>query len=125
MLKKQFFRFIAVGILSTIVNYLIFLAALHLLLWNYLFASGVGFLSGVFVGFFCNKNWTFLAGDVKSKSIVLSYFAVYATSLAISLIFLQVAVDIIKISPEIANILAIVITTFTNFIGSKFLVFKK
>jgi len=125
MIKKQFSKFILVGLLSTAVNYLIFFIALHYFFINYLISSGIGFIAGVFAGFFLNKNWTFDSRPVQTKRIIISYFLVYIFSLALSLVFLKIAVGIFHISPEIANLLAICLTTCTNFIGTKFYVFKK
>ena len=88
-------------------------------------SSGIGFVAGVFAGFFLNKNWTFDSRLVQTKRIIISYFLVYIFSLALSLVFLKIAVGIFHISPEIANLLAICLTTCTNFIGTKFYVFKK
>jgi len=125
MIKKQFSKFILVGLLSTVVNYLIFFIALHYFFINYLISSGIGFVAGVFAGFFLNKNWTFDSRLVQTKRIIISYFLVYVFSLALSLVFLKIAVGILQITPEIANLLAICLTTCTNFIGTKFYVFKK
>jgi putative flippase GtrA len=125
MIKKQFSKFILVGLLSTTVNYLIFFIALHYFFINYLISSGIGFIAGVFAGFFLNKNWTFDSRFVQTKRIIISYFLVYIFSLALSLVFLKITVGIFHASPEIANLLAICLTTCTNFIGTKFYVFKK
>ena len=82
-------------------------------------------MAGVFVGFFLNKNWTFTANEVKAEKIVIHYFAVYIVSLGINLLFLRITVGSFEMVPELAYFLAICITTCTNFIGTKFFVFKK
>jgi putative flippase GtrA len=124
MIKKQFFRFIVIGMLSTIVNYACFYAFLTLLSVNYIIASAAGFILGVFAGYFFNKSWTFEVTE-KSKANVVKYYFVYIASLILSLAFLKVTVGHMGISAKIANIIAIGITTCTNFIGIKFWVFKK
>jgi len=125
MLKQQLSKFIIVGLLCTAVNYFVFFVSLNYLAINYLIASAVGFVSGVFIGFFLNKNWTFNSKEVQSHKIMLGYFSVYLVSLLISLLFLRVTVGTLGVSPEIANFLAICITTCTNFAGTKFFVFRK
>lgn len=125
MLKKQFLRFITVGLLATTLSYLAFFIALRVFAINYLIAACIGFIFGVCLGFFLNKNWTFDAKENKSKKTVLSYFAVYIFSLIVSLFFLKVMVEVVGLSPELGNFLGIGVSTCTNFIGTKFFVFKK
>ena len=125
MLRKQFLRFITVGLLSTAVSYSAFYIALRYFSINYLIAACIGFVVGVFVGFSFNKNWTFGSTEDRSKKMIVRYFSVYIASLLISLVFLRITVEWLGILPELANFLAIGITTCTNFIGTKFFVFKK
>lgn len=125
MIKKQFLRFIVVGLVSTSISYSAFFIALRLFFVQYLLSSCIGFVVGVFVGFSLNKNWTFSSKTIQSKKIIIGYFSVYVVSLLINLIFLRVTVGEFSMMPEISNFLAICITTCTNFIGIKFFVFKK
>lgn len=122
---EQFLRFITVGLITTTISYGVFLAALKLFFINYLISSCISFLSGVFLGYFFNKRWTFDSKKSESKKVILNYFLVYFLSLFISLIFLKISVDFFKIIPELAYIISIGITTCTNFIGIKFFVFRK
>lgn len=124
MLKVQFLKFIVVGVLSTIVNYGFFYGFLNYLGMDYLLSSALGFLFGVFAGYLINKRWTF---QVKSKNLihVIKYYLVYSCSLVISIAILKLVVDILGMKPEIANILVIGITTCTNFVGIKWIVFNE
>jgi putative flippase GtrA len=124
-MKEQFLKFIIVGIFSTIINYGLFYLLLEIVNINYLISSSLGFIAGVFGGYYFNKNWTYNNKKTKSKDIALKYFLIYLGSLAISIIFLKITVELIGINPKIGNILSIALTTCTNFFGTKFLVFKK
>lgn len=124
-MKKQLIKFLIVGLYSTIINYFLFYFLYKIVNINYLISSSLGFIAGVFAGFYLNKNWTYNDKNNKSKTLLWRYFSLYLASLIISLIFLKVSVDYIGINAEIANLLAIVITTCVNFIGTKFLIFKK
>ncbi len=126
MIKKasiEFIKFCVVGVVSTLVNYGIFYAALNFLAFHYLIASVLGFISGLVIGYPINKCWTFSSKN-SSKTHIYPYLVTYLVSLILSLIFLKIAVEYCGIAPEIANILAIILTTCTNFIGTKFFVFK-
>ncbi|MCP4050644.1 MAG: GtrA family protein [bacterium] len=117
-------KFIVVGILCTIVNYLVFFVLLDFLHWHYLLSSGTGFFSGVLVGYFFNRAWTFQIED-KSKTLLIKYSFVYICSLIISLAFLRLSVGVLGVNAKIANVIAIGITTCTNFSGIKFWAFGK
>jgi len=121
----EFYKFIAVGIWSTIINYGVFYILLEFLNVNYLIASAAGFISGVYAGYGFNRKWTFKAKQEKKYTGIIKYYAVYIVSLILSLLFLKVVVVIVGIDPKIANILAIGLTTCTNFVGIKKFVFKR
>lgn len=122
-MNLQIIRFLIVGGLSTLVNYSIFYVLIMLGV-QYLISSAIGFVCGILFGYPFNKKWTFDAAPLSHKYLF-PYFLIYLLSLVISLIFLKITVSYFNIDPKIANILAIIITTITNFIGIKFGVFKK
>jgi len=116
-------RFLIVGGLSTVINYSIFL----LLYWfglNYLSASAVGFLSGVFFGYILNKNWTYSVVGETAPGLAVRYVFVYLLSLFSGLGFIYVVVDLGGVSPLLGNVASILVTTFLNFIGTRFFVFR-
>ncbi len=121
-LKKQVARFLIVGGTSTIFSYSIFLICLHSFGFHYLLANATAFIFGVAYAYPLNKIWTF---DSHASRHFHLYLMVYLCSLGISSITLRTLVDFIGIIPEIANLVAIAITTCTNFLGIKFWVFKK
>lgn len=123
-LHKEFARFLIIGGISTIIFYSTFIISLRIFGIYYLFANVIGFVCGIFFGYPMNKHWTFKKSHQKQNHFP-QYLAVYLTSLGISTIFLKIAVDYIGIIPEIASILAIAVTTCTNFLGIRFLVFRK
>ena len=124
MLQKQFFKFLVIGVLSTLVNYLCFYVLFKHYLVYYLFSSALGFVAGVFVGYGLNKTWTFQVSK-SSERYLHKYFAVYCISLLISILILKFMVSTLMFVPELANFVAIGVTTCTNFLGVKFLVFKR
>lgn len=118
----EFGKFIATGIISTIINYAVFYG-LYRSGINYLVSASTGFGAGVIAGYAINKTWTF-SGKSGGSTEKIRYAGVYLGSLGISVGFLFLTVDRLGIDPRLANIASIGITTITNFIGTKFLVFK-
>ena len=122
---RELILFLLVGGLSTIINYFIFLFFFKLAGVWYLFSSWIGYFSGVLFGYLLNSIYTFSAGNQISGKNLASYIGVYLISLLIGSILLYALVEFGKISPQISNLLVICQTTATNFLGCKFLVFKR
>lgn len=121
----HFIRFLIVGGISTGVNYAVFFVLLDGLGMRYQLASVCGFLSGVLVGFPLNKAWTYRDSSKMTATVIYSYIAVYLASLLINIAAITMLVDLMHIEPRIANLVTIIITTMTNFLGTKFWVFRK
>ena len=124
MIKKQFLKFVVIGVLSTTVNYSIFYILYQSLSVYYMKASSMGFIVGVLAGYRLNKSWTFCIKE-KTKDYIYKYFIVYFISLILGLGLLKFFVTVLGIVPKLATFLMIGFTTCTNFLGTKFLVFKR
>lgn len=121
-ITKQAASFILVGIGSTIISYSAFIFFLHQIGLHYLLANVCSFVISISFSYRCNKKWTFKADNNRYFT---RYILLYLTSLALGSILLHFFVEVCGIIPEIANILTILLNTFFNFFGAKFLVFKK
>ena len=119
------YKFGIVGMLSTIFNYGIFAFLYKIISIHYIVSSVTGYVSGLFLGYLLNKNWTFITQVDKSKNYIVSYITVYSVSLVSSQAFLLFLVEFLLINPLYGNIFAIVLTTVMNFFGTNFYVFKK
>lgn len=123
--RTQFLRFIISGIISTIINFIIFYIALKTFGLNILISSSVGYLAGLVVGYKLNTKWSFKIERHLYWSSTLQYLAVYLISLGAGLITLDIIIDKFLISALLANFLIIIQTTTTNFLMIKFIVFKR
>jgi len=119
---KSFIRFCLVGGITTIFNYALF-AGLIFLSVNYLIASASGYIFGVIIGFALNKVFTFKSKSKRYNMEFVKYLIVYTISLFLGLAFLNTQVNL-GINVFIANFLTIGLTTMTNYIGSKYIVFE-
>ncbi|MBT7901991.1 MAG: GtrA family protein [Candidatus Marinimicrobia bacterium] len=123
-LLNKGYKFVIVGIVSTILNYGIFAFLYQIINVHYILSSITGYISGIILGYLLNKNWTFITQIDKSKSYIVGYFTVYAISLVSSQAFLFLLVEFLLMNPLYANIFSIVLSTTTNFLGTNFFVFK-
>lgn len=121
---RQFGKFLIIGGISTLINYGIF-AGLHTWMHvEYLVAAIFGYITGLLFGFLYNRRWTFRSTMQKKYHEFASYFGVYIISLGLSMLFLRFLVEYALIAPLLANIFAIGLSTITNFIGCKVIVFR-
>jgi putative flippase GtrA len=111
-----------VGFVATTLGYSSFLIFLRLFKLHYLVANLGGFVCSIGLSYYCNRRWTFKAQDSKH---FYRYFSFYLASFCISSALLKFFVEFCGVIPEISNIFTIGIMTGINFLGVKFLVFKK
>jgi len=117
-------KFVISGGISTCINYGIFYWLLNKLHINYLSASIIGYSSGLSIGFILNNFWTFDAGNFRFLRL-LAYSIIYLISLLISISFLWLTVSKLGFNPLYMNVLAIGLSTISNYIGLRFLVYNE
>ena len=124
MMKTQLSKFLMVGMACTVLNYSTFLIFYKLISINFLIASCIGYIAGLVFGYYLNRSWTF-ESEADSYFLIFKYFLIYMISLFTSLVLLNVLVVKFSLLIEIASIFVIGYSTLFNYIGTKFLVFKK
>ena len=126
LLKKRFLKFFLVSGVATMLNFTVFYSLHKLFLIDYRVASGIGFFAGVVLGYFLNSRWTFKNNDeANPKKKFLKYYCVYLFSLGVNILFMDILVEHLGIYPSLSNIITIGITFITNYIGTRFWVFRK
>ncbi|MHB9019604.1 MAG: GtrA family protein [Minisyncoccota bacterium] len=133
----QFIRFFCVGLLNTgidfgVLNFLIFLTGKTSGIYFPIFKS-ISFIIAITNSYFMNKHWTFKSLDNKSAGEFLKFFGVNIVGWSINVGVSTYVVNFVAapsgFSPVLwANIGAVSAVIFTltwNFIGMKFIVFKK
>lgn len=124
-LSKEFQKFLVIGGLSTAINYGVFYGLFHFNFTSYIVAAISGYIIGLLFGYLFNRAWTFSSTNNKKVEEFTKYIGVYMASLVLSMFFLTLLVEQIGLSPLIANIFAIGLSTITNFLGCKLLVFSE
>ncbi len=123
-INPQLIGFLFVGGLSTVMN----LGLAAVLVWGLglrsSVASGIGYVSGVILGYWLNKSITFEAGDAKHSTVLLPYLLVYAISFAISFGLIELVSPSTDLQKVVALLLATILTTILNFVLTKFVVFR-
>lgn len=122
--RIQFIKFGLVGVLNTLVHYLVFLLLFRLVGVPMMAASAIGYMTGVLNSFFVNRKWTFKVSGDSSGSELVKFFTVNVVSLGVNLAALYVVSTWLGVLPEIAQVMAIFCTLVVNFSGNKWWTFK-
>ena len=124
---NQFVRFALVGGSGVFVNLAIYSSSIYVLHFHYLLAATISFLVAMTNNFILNLRWTFKTHNRGIRAIrdqYLRYAMVTLVSYVINMVVLWVLVDLWLFHKIPAQMTAILITTLSNFLGSKLWAFK-
>ncbi|MEF2836535.1 MAG: GtrA family protein [Oscillospiraceae bacterium] len=115
------------GVLSTIVNYIVYLPAYLLLGWSAAVSNAVAWVVAVAFAYLTNKPFVFKSNDWSRKTVIpeLTKFVScrVASGVAETLILL-VTVDVLNWNGTIWKLITSVLVVVLNYIGSKLVVFR-
>ena len=118
----QFIKFAIVGITNTIiafgVYYLLYFLGVHYMISNF-----IGWLLGVFNGFYWNNKYVFQTDD-GWWSILFKTYISYGISFLAGTVLLFLLVEYMQVSPVVAPVICLLITVPLNFLLNKFWAFK-
>lgn len=80
---NQLKRFLAVGLLATTVHFLVLMSCVEFLTMNVAIASATGFLLGLVVNYWLNRNYTF-SSNAPHSTTAIRFGAVAGTGLLIN-----------------------------------------
>jgi putative flippase GtrA len=121
-------RFVAVGAVNTLVGYVVYSA---LSLWvfdelrlGYLISLVLSYVVGIVIAFFLYRRFVFhVEGNVLVDFI--RFVGVYVVSIALNLVVLPLLVEIVGLSPVVAQLYAIALTTVVSYVGHKGFSFRR
>ena len=122
---KQFFKFVIVGIINTLINLLILYILTEFFGVYYMLSAVIAFLFAVTNSFLLNKTWTFeeyIKYKIKYKYI--QFIIISIIALVINLILLYILVEYFDIWYMAAQIVGVLSNLLVNFFGNKLWTFK-
>ena len=122
-LEKQFIKFIIIGCKSTLINYCLYFI-LYKTTYNIILASTSAYLVGNVNSFIFGKKWVFKNSAIKNNFIFIKFLMVYLFG---GYLFSAITnyLSIKGIDHRLSWLIGISICTVNNFLGSKYIVFKK
>ena len=122
--KYQIFRFFISGLIATFINFLVF-NSFYLIFKNIIFASLLGYSTGLLTSFIFAKIWVFRVNSQKQiiKSFFIFCLIYFLGGLEMSLIIILLSrlID----NHKIAWLFGAFIGALNNYLGSKYFLFKK
>ena len=122
-LEKQFIKFIIIGCKSTLINYCLYFI-LYKTTYNIILASTSAYLVGNVNSFIFGKKWVFKNSAIKNNFIFIKFLMVYLFG---GYLFSAITnyLSIKGIDHRVAWLIGISICAVNNFLGSKYIVFKR
>jgi dolichol-phosphate mannosyltransferase len=124
---NQFVRFALVGSSGVFTNLAVYSGLIYLLSVYYLIAATLSFVTAMSGNFILNLRWTFKTHGQGIKAIrdqYLKYAVVTLVGYGINIITLWLLVDTWHWHKVLAQLVAITMTSMSNFLGSKLWAFK-
>ena len=119
-LLMQIIKFVIVGGISTVIDYIIFFILHDILKWNTIISNVLGFTVSVIYNYIASIKWVF---DVNKDNDQKKQFIIFITLSIIGLIIntgiVYVCVDIMKLYSLIGKVIATAIVMVFNFITRK------
>ena len=120
--------YLVFGVLSTLVNYLVYLPANYLLGWSAAVSNMAAWAAAVTFAFLTNKPFVFRSHDWSMGTLIpelIKFVGCRVASGAGETLILLVTVDLLGWNSALWKLLTSVLVVVANYFGSKFLVFKK
>ncbi|WP_174728990.1 GtrA family protein [Mesobacillus harenae] len=124
---KQIINYLIFGVLTTLVNFTVFIASFKLLNINYQTSTVIAWFLAVLFAFITNKLFVFNSRSFSLQSLsreFLTFSAFRILSLGIDLSIMFIMIDLLTAGEIFSKITANVIIVFFNYTASKSYIFK-
>ena len=122
---RQFVKFGVVGVTSTVIDWVIYLALTRVFGTFYLIAKVISFLVSVINSYVWNRRWTFRSTEPKKLHQFSKFLVVAAIGLGLNTLIMYIVVSKLLLHDIIGLVLATGIVMIWNFLANKFYTFKE
>ncbi len=123
---KELLLYLIFGVLTTVVNWVIYFPLVNLFSVHYQLANVIGWVAAVLFAFVTNKVFVFEKKDFSPAKVgkeLLSFTLSRVVSLLSEMAVMFLFVDLIPLGENIAKVIAAVLVVVLNYVFSKLFVF--
>lgn len=120
---KQFFRFLTVGMLNTVLGYCVIFACMYLVKMSPESSNITGYLVGLVGSYVLNRKYTFNSKQHR-RSEISRFLAVFVVAYASNFAVLVILIHSIGMHEGTSQVLAGIVYVVASFIMNKYYVFK-
>lgn len=125
---QSFLLYVIFGVLTTIVNIIVFFVLYNMLHTGHNLAYIVAWFWAVLFAYLTNRVWVFHSTNTTTADIVKEIWQFYLARVLTGIIgyfILTFGVDVLRQDANIWNIIQNIFVIFSNFVLSKLIIFKK
>ena len=117
---KRFATFSLIGVVNTIIHFIVFMLLFETLGLHYLLASTLGFVAAVLNSYWMNSRWTFAGLARRDTREFIRFVTVSVLALLLNFCCMLVLVDLWSLYPPLAQVISILFTLVVNFLGNRY-----
>lgn len=122
--EKEFTLYVVFGVLTTIVNILVYLFFTKLCGVNYIISNVIAWVLSVLFAYITNRIWVFERKNTNIIKEVLTFFAGRIFSGALDTGLMYLFVDVLMTGDVFAKLVVQVVVVIVNYLFSKLIVFN-
>ena len=122
---KKIFKYILAGIINTLITYFTSIILVDIFNFYLIISNLIGFLFGIFVSFYLNRNFVFKSKSNKIKKQLLKFICAFLISYLINLTFLIMFSYVFLINYYISQIIAMTTYSLSFYYLSNKYIFNK
>lgn len=127
VLNKEILYYIIFGILTTLVDMIMFYISNEVFSINYIISTIIAWILAVLFAYFTNRKWVFKSNSTNRYDILkefVLFIIARVTSLILTIIWMIITVELLKINEFISKLLANFFVIIINYIFSSLYIFK-
>ena len=117
------YKFLITGTANTVFGLFVIFGLMYFFGLNPIASNLIGYTSGLTLGFFLNKNWSFKYKVLK-KNGFFRYLLVILIAYFLNILLISIGTIFFNLNPYISQIIGMVIYTSVSFVGCNQFVFQ-
>lgn len=125
---KEVILYLVFGVLTTLVNWLSYMALVDLFHVPYLWATVVSQVLAVLFAYVTNRKWVFESkarGTAAVAREMGKFFGCRAMAFVLDVVLMWIGVDLLHVNDKAMKLVANIVIVVVNYVSSKLVVFKK